>query len=344
VYVPKIVKIILDKLGLKDPTFSFLVNSTRRNKGAFIQALFDDEGHVDKFNRRLSLSSTSQNLIEILEKLLRSLDIVCRTRVNRISKTRKGKESVLWQLEITGLKNFIKFCRLIKPQHPEKAKDLDELLRSYEGKKMRTLRGETKGRILSLLHTTPMTIPELANKLNLTPSAIRNHIRKLKREGEIYPIKRVKVSNQKAILWSTKQKESDFGAQRYTFAQIAPLLLRELKTPKTLTYLVIKFKRSKGDIRYFLRRLKAQGLVKLLRVSNEGSLYVSCDGDFSPQDLLPKNSLEILRLLKKRKMKTSHIVTTTGLKVSNVRYHLQKLQILGLVTFEGKNLKIWKVI
>jgi hypothetical protein len=80
VHVPKIVKIILDKLGLEDKNYNFILNTTKENQTAFIQALFDDEGSVNLISHRLLISMSNKKLLLAVQKVLENLDIISRIR------------------------------------------------------------------------------------------------------------------------------------------------------------------------------------------------------------------------------------------------------------------------
>jgi DNA-binding NarL/FixJ family response regulator len=79
----------------------------------------------------------------------------------------------MWNLDITGFKNFEKFYRLIKSRHSEKIVKLEKLLKLYEGKKIRPLRYETSNRILELLKKGSTTKQQIASKLGLSMNVVK---------------------------------------------------------------------------------------------------------------------------------------------------------------------------
>jgi hypothetical protein len=265
VYVPKIVKIILDRLGLEDETFSYVLNFHRRSKIAFVQALFDDEGTVNISGLRLAIISTNRCLLEKLCQLLSEFKITSRIKFGHEYIVTTGERRVCWTLDITGYKNFQKFHSLIKLQHPKKRQDMITLLRWYEGKETRPLRGETERKICFTLEEKPRTSCELSKVLNLNICTVRGQIRKLALKSKIFPISRVKKGIQSEIVWST-QKPSRPITTIYRFANFAKLLLKELTVPRTLKHLSQKFERTESSIEYHLKKLESLGLVKLIKM------------------------------------------------------------------------------
>ncbi|MBD3361259.1 ArsR family transcriptional regulator [Candidatus Woesearchaeota archaeon] len=71
--------------------------------------------------------------------------------------------------------------------------------------KSKTQKGMTKNKILNKL-IQPDTIYNLSNKLNLSPSTIREHLWKLEEESKIIRIK----TNNRSLLWQTKTQPISF--------------------------------------------------------------------------------------------------------------------------------------
>jgi hypothetical protein len=123
-YFPKIVGIVLVYgLGLSygrkvvnNPSIpKFLFDSSKNVKSAYVQQAFDDEAHVHRHDREISLKLASSsekpaNLLTGLKRLLEEFDI----DVNNISfsdfyKTKEGDKASRWVLSITHQDNLKTF-------------------------------------------------------------------------------------------------------------------------------------------------------------------------------------------------------------------------------------------
>ncbi|MFH1229592.1 MAG: LAGLIDADG family homing endonuclease [Candidatus Aenigmatarchaeota archaeon] len=262
IYAPKIVKIILSELGLKDRACRFVLEAPIGCQSALIQALFDDEGSVNLSSPRIMISSSNRDLLETITLSLKnSFQIVSRIYFSRYYNDRKGNRKSMWNIDITGYKNFEKFSSLISSQHAEKVIKLRELLSLYTGKKIRTLRHETKDRILGLLSKGDLTKQDIARKLGLSEEAVSYQIRNLIAERRIFRIRRVGRSGQKAILWSLSNTDAKL-VENNSYNEFSKTLLNELNEPKDAVHLSRKFNRCVDDILYFLRRMEKDGIVK----------------------------------------------------------------------------------
>lgn len=273
IYVPKIVKLFLDELGLKDKTCSFILKLSKDMQAAFVQALFDDEGSVNLSSPRITISSSNRILLDVVKLSLSSnFQVISKIYFSGYYYDRKGNEKSMWNIYITGFRNFEKFYKSIDSKHSEKTIKLDKLLGLYEGKKPRTLRYETRNKILGLLYEKNMTKHDLAKELGLTLNTISSHIRKLMFENRIFRSGRIRISRQNATLWSLKYSNDKWiGNNNYN--KFSKTLLEELDKPKDTFYLSRKFHRCKGDVQYFLRRMERENLVKRIVVKHKPHLW-----------------------------------------------------------------------
>lgn len=273
-YVPKIVKLILDEFGLGDKTYNFILNIEKEMQAAFIQALFDDEGCVNLSSPRIMISSSNKLLLTIVKlSLADNFYITSKIYFSGFYYDRKGNKKSMWVVDITGFKNFEKFYKLIGSEHSEKTVKLNKLLELYEGKKIRSLKYETRNRILELLNKRDMTRHELAKELNMSLNAISNQIRNLRLRQKIFRVGRIKISRQNAMIWSLKNKHVAW-IKKNNYNEFSKLLLKELDNPKDVSYLSKKFNRCKSTIQYFLRKMEKDSLVKRIKINHKSHLWI----------------------------------------------------------------------
>lgn len=344
VYLPKIVKLILDKLGLEDVSHDFILKANLENKIAFIQAAFDDEGSVNLSGLRLSMNLIDKRLLEVIQELLKTLGIISRIRFKEHYKTKDGKERDVWSLEISGFKNFTKFYELFKLQHSEKIKKLEKLIKSYKGKAMRRLRNELRPQILEILSKRTASIYEICDILNLPRSSVVCHIFQLSSKGVIFPVDREKRGKQNIIVWSTT-KPRDNNCYQKKFQNFSKDLLYELKVPRNTHQLSEKFHRSESDIYYHLKKLKKEGLVKFFKISSNTSfLWMIKDVELKEDEKLLEAQKSILNLLKRSQLTKKQIAEGLKSSLVKVQYHLYKLRDKGFVTSTNTKPKIWTAI
>jgi predicted transcriptional regulator len=265
VYVPKIVKLVLDEFGLKDKTYKIILKAKKELQAVFIQALFDDEGCVNLSSPRIIISSSNKPLLEVIKlSLMNSFQIVSKIYFKGYFQDRKGNKRTMWVIDITGFKNFEKFYKLIKSRHSEKIVKLEKLLKLYEGKKIRPLRYETSNRILELLKKDSMTKQQIASKLGLSINVVTSQIRKLRLVGKVFRVGRIKISRQCAMLWSLENKSVKWVVKN-EYGKFSKSLLEELNKPKSTSQLSKKFNRCKGTIQYFLRKMEKDNLVRRIK-------------------------------------------------------------------------------
>jgi hypothetical protein len=264
VYVPKIVKLILDEFGLKNRTHDFILKKNIGSQATFIQALFDDEGSVDLNSHRISISSSNKSLLKIIQESLQNFNIISRLHHGGYYHDRKGDLMEKWYIDITGFKNFKKFYKFIGSKHSEKSIKLKKLIKFYIGKKIRPIRYETSNKILNLLNEKPMSKQEISNRLKLPLNTISSQIFKLHKNGKVFPVGRKKISRQNAILWSLENKNVKWIKQN-RYEEFSKLILNEADKPVTAIKLAKKFNRTPNNIKYFLKKMEKDNLVKRIR-------------------------------------------------------------------------------
>ncbi len=188
----------------------WIKNGNNKIKGAFIRALFDDEGNVSS-NRiiRLSLSkrvdfvNNSRLFFEEIKSVLEDLGIN-RVIINkRKSVNGKNGETVENTLAIFGFFNFKKFFEVIKFNHPKKMKLLQKLVENPGV--IRTRKGETKKKIIDLLENNSLTINEISKIFGLSWKTIWEHVKEL--EVQKILIKN-KINNSRELYWSIRRPEN----------------------------------------------------------------------------------------------------------------------------------------
>ena len=182
----------------------WILDGSKEIKKSFIRALFDDEGTVKtpgyeiliKFSKNEKYIDSLQKFMEQIRQLLEDLGIeVTSIRRGNIITGKNGR-TIQLVLGIHGYKNFLKFSKEIKFNHRQKQKKLEKMINSY--KSFRNRKKETQ-KILYKNLSTPTTIYNLMNKLNMTYITIYKGLRKLEKEELI---KRIGYNENRFIIWN----------------------------------------------------------------------------------------------------------------------------------------------
>ncbi len=96
-------------------------------KGAYLRAVFDDEGSVNKIHGQIRLKMKHKTFLKDIQCLLRDLDI----EYSGLTKSVSGFGHEAWQFSITCRYNFSKFYKSIGFSHPDKLEKLQNRLESY---------------------------------------------------------------------------------------------------------------------------------------------------------------------------------------------------------------------
>ncbi len=109
---------------------------------AFLQGLFDSEGNAqcvvvrrwpNSRSRRVAFYSTNLETIELIERLLHSLDMYTRkVRTVRSTKGHLGTKPVYEIQLISRFSNYLRFYRLIGSSIGRKKRKLEEIVNTYQ--------------------------------------------------------------------------------------------------------------------------------------------------------------------------------------------------------------------
>lgn len=152
-------------------------HSGKKNKSAFLRALFDDEATVDVSGHKIGILMKDKPVIEGARKMFKELGI----RAGKITK----KEGKYWRFRITGKKDLEEFQREIGFSHPEKKKKLNRLLNNYKIDQYKN--GEIRKIMMAIIQKERSINPdELARRLERSPRGrFKMHLYQLEREKKI---------------------------------------------------------------------------------------------------------------------------------------------------------------
>lgn len=109
---------------------AFILNTDdKKLLGAFLQALYDDEGYLYPKKHMIVIAQKRKELLDGIRKAVLNLGIHANPIRIHNSKTR----TVMHYFSITGKKNITMFADLIGFKHPMKRKKLDLLIGKYKG-------------------------------------------------------------------------------------------------------------------------------------------------------------------------------------------------------------------
>ena len=165
----------------------WIKKSNLKTKAAFLQALFDDEGHINKKDRSIGFNMSKNIELEgNLDSFFQDIKIMLEEfGVERISITHhqfyKGKngETISKNLRFYGLNNLKIFEKRINFVHPNKRKILTELINNYKRLK---LHSEDRDRIFikTLKRQDFLTAKEISAKVKMHHRSTLNYLNKLK--------------------------------------------------------------------------------------------------------------------------------------------------------------------
>lgn len=190
----------------------WIKNGDNKIKSSFIRALFDDESHVNKKNKLITISFVKNKKYECsLKMFLISIKDILNDfsiKINGPCHTKdyeyENKLKTLWTIRISGYNNLLLYNQKIGFLHPKKRNDLNYILISYKRRHYQW--GEIKKLILSLLLKSPKTTGQIAKILNRHIETIRIHLNNLYKNGKINKLKGMKNNNKIETLWILKMK------------------------------------------------------------------------------------------------------------------------------------------
>ncbi|OGI12411.1 hypothetical protein A3K64_01100 [Candidatus Micrarchaeota archaeon RBG_16_36_9] len=240
----------------------WVMKGSKNIKRSFLQALFDDEGSVEKrFLISLSLNKHypfEGNLLLFLNQIKELLEGF---GIDTISVSlRKNKKEVKGVLRISNLLRMEKFAGEINFNHIKRKEKLEALLKTK--RRVYKKGGETKNIILNELERKPFSTIEIAKLIKRSRSNTYRWLIKLEKEREI---KRLFPTRHKTeITWALEDYNGAYIPLHDAFNAIQMVLEKERKTANDLSKL---FDMNKTHILRYLRKLEVER--KVVRVKRE---------------------------------------------------------------------------
>ena len=120
-----------ERLNKKKRVPSFVLETKdKKLLGAFLQALYDDEGYLYPQKNMIVIAQTSKELVEEIRKVVLSVGI----RPNQLLIHKSKKRTTMYYFSITHKDNIRLFDQYIGFKHPLKKKKLAILIDKYGGK------------------------------------------------------------------------------------------------------------------------------------------------------------------------------------------------------------------
>jgi len=162
IVIPSVIGYILFKMGViafgeRKEIPLFIKKSNKKIKGAFLRALFDDDGTLSLPAKEISLIS-SGNFIFDIQNLLKSIGI--RSKIVKINYSQGAQ---IFKLYINSRLMFIKFKKFVGFLHPIKKRKLKKLINSYQVNAFP--KNYTRKKIIKILKTGPKTKIEIEKTL-----------------------------------------------------------------------------------------------------------------------------------------------------------------------------------
>ncbi len=170
----------------------WIKKGNKKKKTSFIQAIFDDEGHVGKKDRAVSMCfskniSLRRNLEEVLcdiRVLLEGFGI--KRSTIREGQYYEGKNGKTMNLKLTfyGYQNLKTFQRSIGFTHPKKQKRLDKWVKNIQVIKLNA--EERLFNFFEVLENHPLiTAKELAKRVKMDHKAVLGFLNKMRIKGYV---------------------------------------------------------------------------------------------------------------------------------------------------------------
>lgn len=246
----------------------WIMNGSKDIKKAFLQALFDDEGSVEKrFLVSLSLNKQypyEENLLLFLNQIKKLLEDF---GIDTVSVSlRKTKNEIKGVLRITNLLRLEKFANEINFNHVKRRERLYTLLKTK--RRIYKRGGESKSIILKELEKSPFSTVEISKRIKRNRSNTSRWLRALEKEKKV---KRLFPTRHKTeVTWTLINYEGDYIPYHDVYHAI-PIILKN--NPKTFDDLSKNFKLSKSHILKCLRKLKNEDDVKIIKGIKDSSSW-----------------------------------------------------------------------
>ena len=151
--------------------------SSKDIKSAYLQAVFDDEGSIHKTHGQIRIKMKPKSYIVDIQKLVQEFDINTSSVIEELDKRHNRK---YYFFSISGFYNIKKFSEEIGFLHPKKK---ERLAKHLENVKMLSYGYKAKNVVLNVLKKYgPLTVKEIAKKLNRDKRTINIHLNNLKKQ------------------------------------------------------------------------------------------------------------------------------------------------------------------
>lgn len=184
---PSIIGVILMEFFgpmIKDTkkVLDIILDSNKKSKSLFLQALFDDEGCVS--SNRIIIEISNKKIIEAIKNILESEFFIQPTNISEKTHE-KGQNS--YRLEIHGRKDICSFYNEINFSHPKKKEKLKGYVDNYKTTILKSRKGEIKKLIIDILKKeNNKNVYEIAKHLKREPKrAFKKHLFDLEKEGTV---------------------------------------------------------------------------------------------------------------------------------------------------------------
>lgn len=154
-----------------------IFTASRECQGAFLQAIFDDEGTI---STNLAVGIHNLNIMNEIKQLINLLGIKTGPIMVHPYKHKMDKVT----LNISKFE-YVRFKERIGFSHPEKAKKLDLAIQTRNREQRTRDPNFIKQEILKLLKPSPLRTLDLANTLQFTITGIMPHLNKMLTNGQI---------------------------------------------------------------------------------------------------------------------------------------------------------------
>ncbi|MAG16070.1 hypothetical protein CMO88_03345 [Candidatus Woesearchaeota archaeon] len=198
VRVPNIIGKVLYKkfrLGMNRIPSQIML-ADKEIKAAYLRAVFDDEGNVNKIHGQIRLKMKFKTFLQDVKQLLEEFSI----ETSPLGKDFSGAGHLAWYFVISGQYNLRKFYKRIGISHPDKKKKLRKRLRSY---KQNTYGYKARFVILDILRKGgSKSVEDLANIAGRDRRTIQHHLNNLI-ESKLVKFTKVKTKYSFKNCWAS---------------------------------------------------------------------------------------------------------------------------------------------
>lgn len=175
-------RLIYNKFGLgKDNVPRLIKDCSEEIKGAYLRAVFDDEGTISKHYGQIRLKMKYKSYIQDIKQLIESLNIEC-SKIAR-EKINEKYMSGCYYFTISGQYNLKAFDDNIGFDHPQKSEKLKTVISKI---KFRTYGYGAYKKVFNILRTSgPKTSSQLAIILDRDKRTMHHHLKNLFKNNSV---------------------------------------------------------------------------------------------------------------------------------------------------------------